>query len=314
MLGERRGARALLIGTGTHAPGSPLPGVPAVERNLLDLRRVLRERCGLPDTAITTLLDPPTMAAIGDAVADAVAASAERAPLLVYYAGHGLVSATGALYLAAAATDPGGTRLEHTALPFATLRRYLLDSRARPLVVVLDCCFSGRALTGLTVPEEDLAGLAEIEGGYVLTSAGRGQLALAPGGAEHTAFTGELLRTLEEGIPDGPRRLTLASLFRELSQRLPAGGFPSPHARWSARAAELALADNPGWPGEGSPREPDAEGQESVAAPPAGSPYRGLAAFGTEHEPLFFGRERVTARLAQECAACHDDQQPLLVM
>jgi hypothetical protein len=64
--------------------------------------------------------------------------------------------------------------------------------------VVLDCCFSGKA-----------AGVLGALEGYVLTSAAREELALAPSGARHTAFTGELIGLLTRGDLDGPPLLTL---------------------------------------------------------------------------------------------------------
>ncbi|MEV4243484.1 hypothetical protein AB0J63_08750 [Streptosporangium canum] len=313
MLGDREGARALLIGTGTHRQGSGLADVPAVGRTLDALRKALRTRCGLPDEAITVVLNPKTMAEMGEAVAAAVDAASDpgnRAPLLLFYVGHGLVSSTGGLYLATAGTDQRGNRLEHTALPYATVRRYLLDSAARPIVVILDCCFSGRALHSLTAPEEELAGMSEVAGGFVLTSAGRGQLALAPDGAEHTAFSGALLRVLEKGIEDGPRSLTLNSVFRHLSHVLPAAGLPRPHARASGRAGELALAENPAQrvhPHETAPAP--AAGDQPIDGPP----YLGLAAFRVQHAELFFGRERMTGELSRHLAATYDHQQPLVV-
>src|SRR5262245_45811725 len=98
-------ARALLIGTGRHAAGSRLADVPAVTATMADLRRVLRDRCGISDDAIRVEIDPPTVIEMGEAVAAAAEAARDSEPLLVYYVGHGLVGANGGLYLAAAGTD-----------------------------------------------------------------------------------------------------------------------------------------------------------------------------------------------------------------
>jgi hypothetical protein len=179
---------------------------------------------------------------MGEAVA--TAADAAEDLLLVYYVGHGLVSTNGSLHLATARTDRRSTRVEHTALAYNTVRRYLLDCAARSIVVVLDCCFSGRALDALGESDEQIAALAAIDGGFVLTSAGREEMALAPPGRRHTAFTGEWLRLLEYGDPDGPTNITLNYSYRYLAAKLPAAGYPRPQYQSKGMTGDLVLAPN----------------------------------------------------------------------
>ncbi|NUR93429.1 MAG: hypothetical protein HOY71_55930, partial [Nonomuraea sp.] len=296
------GAHALLIGTGTHLPESDLPDIPAVARTLADLRSALLDRCGLGEVRV--VLDPGTPLELGSAISEA--ASGARGPLIVYYVGHGLVSRRGGLHLAAGVTRSGPLHLEHTGLPYDTMRRYLLDNVDGPVAVVLDCCFSGRAIEGMAAYDE-VASLAEITGAYVLTSAGRSEPSFAPEGMAHTAFSGALLRLLEEGIPDGPPFLTFHDIHRELSRTLPASGFPRPRARSTGRAGELRLAPNPGHRGSAGGARLSAAGQ------PEGSPYRGLAAFREADAALFFGREALVSTLVRELAERQADPAPLIV-
>ncbi|GAA2363134.1 hypothetical protein GCM10010404_16500 [Nonomuraea africana] len=286
--GDFAGAGALLLGTGSHAPGSDLPDLPSVARTLDDLRTVLLDRCGL--AWVRTVLDPASPRELGDAIA---AAASTEGPLIVYYVGHGLVSRRGALHLAAAGTVSGPLGLEHTALPYDLMRRYLLDNAEGPLVVVLDCCFSGRAIEGMSDPWD----VTEISGAYVLTSAGRSEPSFAPGGLAHTAFSGALLRLLTEGPPE----LTLSDVHRHLSRTLPAAGFPRPRVRTTGRVGELVLL-----------RTPSAARAEVRPAPALaldGPPYKGLEAFGTADAALFFGRERLVETLVRRL----DDPAPLIV-
>jgi WD40 repeat protein len=312
-------ARVLLLGTGAHASGSSLADLPAVAGTLADLKQVLVGRCGLPAAAVRVERDPATPVELGDAVA----AEAGRAEglLVVYYVGHGLVSSTGALHLATRVTRPTDLHLPHTALPYDTVREYLRQYRlggpARSLVVILDCCFSGRALDRLGDPADDVGGLTDISGAYVLTSAGRNELALAPPGARHTAFTGALLRLLTDGDPDGPAELTLHHAFRYLARTLQAAGLPRPRCAADDRAGELVLAPNSAY----RPPPVAAASRSPVPRPPrlAGDgadacPYPGLAAFETADAARFFGRERLTRVLAGRLAECYDQARPLVVM
>ncbi|GAB2675194.1 hypothetical protein GCM10027271_40340 [Saccharopolyspora gloriosae] len=233
------GSRVVLVGTQACA-NDAAPPVPAVESTMEDLAHVLRNRCGVRSEQIIRILDSADPMRMGLAVAEAADQATDV--LLVHYVGHGFVSADGELYLATRATDPNANRLEHSSVPFTTIRRSLLKSRARAIVVVLDCCFSGRAIG--TLSSQDPIDLADVHGGYILTSAARDQVALAPPGAPHTAFTGELIRLLDRGDPTGPAQLSMRDVYRGLDRELHRRGLPRPRQRGSERIDDLVLAPN----------------------------------------------------------------------
>ncbi|MFJ9777062.1 AAA family ATPase [Kitasatospora sp. NPDC101157] len=283
------GARALIIGTGSHVPGSVLPEVPAAAGTVRAVERALVDRCGLAPEHVRTVLDPENPVVLGEELTGA--AEAADSVLLVYYVGHGLVGDDNELYLATRVTDHLTRGLPYKALRYATLRETLATSRARSVVLVLDCCFSGRAapVGGAGGPFES----AHPGGGFVLASAAPEELALAPPGAPYTAFSGELLRLLGEGDPTGPPQFTLDDLHRALSRALGDRGFPRPRRRSEGRAGELVLAANPAY----QPPEAPVPGPD-----PATCPYRGLAPYGAEDARFFFGREALTAELVGRVA------------
>ncbi len=298
----------LLVGTGSYSTASGLPQVPAVAATLADLGEVLIRQCGVSPGNLRVLIDPASPGEVGLALAE----DSEQAEevLLVYYVGHGLVSVAGELYLATAGTDRHTSRMLFTALPYTAVRTLLLESRARSIVVVLDCCFSGRA-TGVLGGQEDSSvavDLARVSGAYVLTSAAPEELALAPVGARHTAFTGELIRLLRDGDPDGPPQLTLNHVYRHLSNVLSARGFPQPQRRASQWIEDLPLAANP------APRLLRPGPEDEAIGEVDACPYPGLAAFGAEQAQWFFGRERLTTELVGRLAARLDQALPLVVV
>jgi hypothetical protein len=122
------GSRAVVIGASSYL-FSELANVPAVLDTVSDLRTALIERCGLARDAIRFMPDWPDAASVGSALAR----EAERTEgvLLVYYAGHGLVSQRGELYLAMGETNPAPGQLEHTALSYDMVRHHLQYSPAR---------------------------------------------------------------------------------------------------------------------------------------------------------------------------------------
>lgn len=239
-------AVVLLCGTGSHKSGSRLRDIRAVRSTLTDLRDVLTDRCGA--SRITMKLNPPTLIDLGDAISTATSRAEDI--LVIYYVGHGLVDPKGHLFLAAAETDPRPDRLSHTALPYETVRDYAMNSPARLKIVILDCCFAGIAV-GHLGDRAQLENLAAIEGAYVLTSAGREEVALAPPGAKHTAFTGALIRLLTEGDPDAGPEITLGGVYSHLYRVLKASGYPEPKQRTIGGASEFVLTANRAYGGAG---------------------------------------------------------------
>ncbi|NUT91591.1 MAG: hypothetical protein HOY78_06115, partial [Saccharothrix sp.] len=185
------GARVVVVATARHVNGSLLPDVPAAESTARDLARVYVERAGLDESALTLVLDPAGPRELGEHLL-AVAAEATEV-LVVHFVGHGVVGEDNDLHLATFATDdPAKGLVQHRALRYTELRDVVARSRARSVLLVLDCCFSGRA-RGLERVRHSIAESVR-DGVYQLASAGADEAAWAPEGSPHTVFSGELIR------------------------------------------------------------------------------------------------------------------------
>ena len=232
-------SHAILIGTSTYRH---LEDLPAVRNNLTGFRDVLIDPAlgGLPADRCTVLEEPPSARAVYRALQRHATATEDT--LLVYFAGHGRTGARNELYLCLPDTDPD--ELWFTALGYEQLREAVSDSRATKKVVILDCCFSGRALADQAGDEESIIGQVGIEGTYILTATAANAVALAPPGERYTAFTGTLLHLLRAGIPDGPELLTFAALYPSLQFSLTSRGLPRPRQQGSDTIGHLALTRN----------------------------------------------------------------------
>ncbi|MER5362781.1 AAA family ATPase [Streptomyces sp. NPDC002785] len=298
------GVRVLLIATAMHE-GPLLTSVPAVATSCQDLRTALIERCGVRPGLLRTLLDP----ADAQTMARAVTEEAQRADtvLLVYFIGHGLLGPDGELYLAATGTDrltPG--MAEHQALSFSSLRQALEASRASSVVVVLDCCFSGRvSLSGS--PSLPAFTMTPAHGMYLMGSAE--QLALAPPDAMHTAFTGALIELLTHGDPRGLQPLTLDAVFDWVFRAMSDRQGPLPRRQAGDRSGHLVIAPNPAVPTQVGP-------PEEAEPAPGRCPYLGLDAFGVDDADVFFGRDGMTERVftALTEVAAADEPGPLVLV
>lgn len=244
-------SRAVLIGSASY---QHLEQLPAVGSNLRDFADALRDPLlwGLPERHCTVVADPQDPSTMLDPVHRAGDEATDT--LIVYYSGHGLRDADSAdLYLALTGSrDNTG----YTAVAYEHLRTAVRGSRARRRIVVLDCCFSGRAARTLSGDETALATQVAVDGAYVLTASPRDRVALAPDGEPHTAFTGELLSVLSLGITDGPELISLDTLYRVLDERLRAKNRPLPQRSQENNVGQLPLVRNRARTGHETPAGP----------------------------------------------------------
>lgn len=245
-------SRAVLIGASHFTTAGPdLPDIPAVQANLTALRQVLTS----PDTGVLrpefcrVLADPTSADEVGTALSEAAASATDL--LLVYYAGHGLVDDRGRLHLALAHTHPH--RARWTALPLDLLREEIAHSAAATRVLVLDCCFSGRAIEAMTDDQGVIGGQLDVAGTYTLTSTTANAPAHAPAGDRYTAFTGALLRALDNADP-----LTLDQIYVVVDRDLAARNLPRPQRRVVNTAGDLALSRGPAIGSHTEPPDSDA--------------------------------------------------------
>jgi hypothetical protein len=263
---DPRRSWAVLIGTSSYREDPELADLPAVRRNLEELLVTLTDpvHCGFPRDQVRVIDDPSDAALIGRALHEA----GERATdlLLIYYAGHGLIDRAGGLHLGLTGTASQHSLLPYSAVPYGVVRETVRASSAACRIVVLDCCFSGRAIEVATGPAAVVAGQLEIQGACTLASSSRTSTSIARSGARHTAFTGELLSVLRTGIPDGAEFLDLDTVYGEVRRRLRVKGLPEPQIASVQNAARLGLVRNRAVLGDPAP--PEAEPPRRVRTVP----------------------------------------------
>ncbi|MGK8506054.1 caspase family protein [Nocardia asiatica] len=234
-------SRAVLIGVHAY---DVLDDLPAVRANLEGLHGVFTNQAlwGLPDRHCVVVSQPRDARAVLDRVRQAATEATDT--LVVYYAGHGLADPyTDELCLTLPDSVPARG---YTTLRYEELRRVIVDPAvsATRKVVVLDCCYSGRALLGGMSASESIADEATAQGTYVLTASAETRKALAPPGEPFTAFTGELIETLSTGIPGGPELLDMDSIYRKVHRSLSMKSRPLPQARNRNTGGLIALVRN----------------------------------------------------------------------
>jgi hypothetical protein len=256
--------RALLIGNSTY---------PADEHNLQTLRGPVKDIAALN----RALIDPSTGLFADIEVALLPEATSTRAiralgrffgtatrddVLLVYFSGHGKLDQSGRLHLCMQDTE--SAELLSTAVSSARIKEFADASRARNVVIVLDCCYAG-AFRGADLGEA-VAG----PGRYVLTSCRGTQLANDATVENGTSlFTQHLIDGLLGAAADQGGYVTFSTLYAYVDRQLREAGKqipqrrvdgdgdvplarrrpPAPHdVTAAAQAGQTAAATSPGRP------------------------------------------------------------------
>lgn len=167
--------------------------------------------------------------------------------LLFYYVGHGW-KVEEELYLASTTSTPQS--IETTGIRYQTVRRIMRESPAAVRIVILDCCFSGIATTGLlgadsgirlTEQEVTIPLPGDAEGVCVISSSGPEEPSRDSDDSGYTAFTGHFLNSLEAGRSSGAREL--GAVFRATKARMAQAQLShTPLISVEGNAHQLALA------------------------------------------------------------------------
>lgn len=268
--------RALLIGNSTfpHDP-SNLQTLEGPVNDIALLRDALTDPAtGLFDRHDVRLVPERTMSELLLELERFFATASRADCLLLFYSGHGLLTTSNQLMLAA--RDTRTDSLLATTVSASAINAMIEASPAQTTVIVLDCCYSG-AFKGSDLPRS-LAG----SGRYLLTSTRSGQLAQDADRRNATSFfTTHLVEGLQAGAPDrdGDGYVDLDDLYEYVHRRLAETGRQIPQ-RTFAGGGDVMVAR----------RAPVRSAPSTVALPAAGGrksggPVRGPSSAGGHPGP-----------------------------
>jgi hypothetical protein len=280
------GSRAVLVGVSAYEYAE-FPPVRAARNSVQAMRSLLADPalCGWPPGQITVIANPISAADLATTIADL--ADSTAGVLLLYYVGHGVLSARGELCLTVTSTRPDRPKI--SGLPWDTVADVLRSCPASLRLAILDCCFAGQAIEALTGDgDPGLADIAHVEGVYTLTATTRNRAAhVPPPGQQDTActsFTGELQDLIQRGLPGKPPRLTFGDIYPALRQRLRGKGLPAPGQRGTDAVGQFSFTANAAVP-------PDRSAQGLPAGQPGPEPPGGAPGAGPEADEPGPGRD-----------------------
>ncbi|MFD5598119.1 PQQ-binding-like beta-propeller repeat protein [Streptomyces griseorubiginosus] len=215
--------RALLIGTGTY-DHPELSKLLSPEADCAGLTEVLRDpEIGQFEVQQLVDADRPMLER---AIEEFFLTARRDDVCLLYFSCHGVRNRSDKLYFAVRNTDP--ERPAHSAISASFVHDMMDECRARSVVVVVDCCYSGLFIPGAKGSES--AGFEEVLAGHgrVIVTAGTRMQRAWEGDhsdAEKPAlsrFTSAIVEGLRSGDADlnGDGLVTLQELFKYTSERL----------------------------------------------------------------------------------------------
>lgn len=219
---EPRIERQLVVVVGIGARGGEFAALDNSPRDATAMADLLQRDYGFVvwPSGQPLLNDTAGQDAIRDAVTSSLQAAADAARWLFYFAGHGLV-VDGEGFLVPAGARRGEAS---TYLPLRWLLDACLGSACAETLIILDACYSGRAL----VRPDDLSDLIpageESESVRQIISSGNpDQPVLDAGGSGHSVFTQSLLEALEgwAGIHEADGSIRFPRLLDHLAFDVP---------------------------------------------------------------------------------------------
>ncbi|GHD72224.1 hypothetical protein GCM10010317_082110 [Streptomyces mirabilis] len=211
---------ALVLGSHTFTD-SRLDRLRSPAHDVGELSRVLAD----PEIGqfVITSADNPTAQELRSSAEEFFGGRERDDVLLLYYTGHGIREGD-ELLLAGSDTDLDD--LAGTALSATVLKNLLGTCRARRIVLILDCCYSGAFAHRMVPMGEQRVHVQEFFGGRgltLITASTAREYAFEAGEVTEadpmpSVFTGELIRGLDSGAADldGDGEITLDELYQFL--------------------------------------------------------------------------------------------------
>lgn len=171
--------------------------------------------------------------------------------VLIYFSGHGRLSRARELFLACANTESGN--LIPTSIKYAQLTDLIHERSLQKVIVILDCCYAGRALDGgrgdiRGATDDQVRAAVDVEGSgiFFLGASGRNQTAEEREIDGHGRLTKQILVGLSSGDADIEKDgdITARELARYVKQRLRSENAEQEPIEGGAYHGELVLGSN----------------------------------------------------------------------
>jgi hypothetical protein len=192
--------RAILIGSAKFDPDSGIEPLRFPEKDVTALEAVLRtEDFGFDP--IIKLIDEPHYT-VTERLDEVMSESNFDDFIVFYFSGHGKINAQGELFLSCRNTKE--SRLNATGLKYKHIMELVEAHGKDRVAIILDCCYAGRAVSGLkgSVQEQVKSALDTGRGIFLLGASGATQTAQERELDGNGIFTKQIIEGLSTGAAD----------------------------------------------------------------------------------------------------------------
>jgi hypothetical protein len=150
--------------------------------------------------------------------------------VLIYYSGHGKLNRTHKLHLAT--IDTTVDELDTTSIPIDKIKDLVDGSHSKKVVLILDCCFSGRAGDSFAKSgiDDQLQLVSEGRGTYIMTASTGIEVAQEKESDEYGIFTKHIIEGIRSGDADldDDGRVSMVDLYGYVHKRVLEEGCQNP--------------------------------------------------------------------------------------
>lgn len=238
---------AVLIGCNKYPKEEELDDLRCPPSDVKGLKEVLLDKSTCNFDIVNDLVNRPRHEA-EELINSMLTEATHEDLVLIYYSGHGKPNKKLKLHLAMSNTVY--KKLESTSIPISTIKDYVNSSSAGRIILILDCCYSGRAgevflRTRGGGIEEDIKATFESEGTgrYIMTASTGIEVAEEKESEKYSVFTGPLIEGLRTGEADldGNGWITMNELYNYIHSEVKKSNLQTP-TRINSGAGEIIIA------------------------------------------------------------------------
>ncbi|MDM8564036.1 caspase family protein [Candidatus Halobeggiatoa sp. HSG11] len=230
---DPKNTRAILIGTSEIKDENFFP-IPNAIDNLTKLRKLLSTIVDIDKKNTLMLIDKSSYSKITKKIIKVIPKATDT--VIFYYVGH-CIRHYKELYFTTTETHSSDPKNTGAILSGELLQTIIDKSKAKNIIFILDCCFSGLATKYIDDKEKKV---------FLITATTGNETAKAesPENKNFTAFTSQLLTILEHGIDNAGKTLTLHDIFSGLNERLASKNLPLPKISSYGLSDKLIICKN----------------------------------------------------------------------
>lgn len=245
---ESNKVKVLLIGVSKYFEDSEINSIPNVKKNIQLLKNAFLSNTvlNITENDLTVSLNENRTNIERRLIQASREAENHAYTLIVYYAGHGIISTQDfKLYLTA--SDTTYDYLESDGINISRFREIIESSRAGRKIIILDSCHSGavhNTLSGVSSFFDNHDN--NFEGTYIISSSSEAAPSKYPVENPNlpTYFTGKLLEVMKNGIDSKTEFITLRDIFEEIETSFRKVKLPLPQQSVVQNADRMIFAVN----------------------------------------------------------------------